>query len=53
MVITVIAYGCLIEKFDLFVQAMASQTPPWKRVPDSQKFANADGRACTVIDLAA
>jgi hypothetical protein len=49
----VMAYGLLIEKFDLFVEAVAPQMTPQKLVPDSQKFANADDQASIVIDLAA
>lgn len=50
--IAVMAFGFVIEKFDLFLRAVASQTVLEKIAPHGQKFANAAGLAFIAIGVA-
>jgi putative membrane protein len=50
--IAVMAFGFVIEKFDLFLRAVASQATLEKVAPHSQKFANAAGLAFIAIGVA-
>jgi putative membrane protein len=49
--IAVMAFGFVIERFDLFLQAMAPQMPLKQLAPHGQKFANAAGLAFIVIGV--
>lgn len=49
--IAVMAFGFVIEKFDLFIQAVASQRQP-PLSPSSSSFANAAGLAFIAIGVA-
>jgi putative membrane protein len=50
--IAVMAFGFVIEKFDLFLQALAPSTATLQRIaPHGQKFANAAGLAFIVIGV--
>jgi putative membrane protein len=49
--IAVMAFGFVIERFDLFLQAIASQRPPQLNSPGST-FANAAGLAFIAIGVA-
>ena len=49
--IAVMAFGFVIEKFDLFLRAVASQTVLEKIAPHGQKFANAAGLAFIAIGV--
>jgi putative membrane protein len=50
--IAVMAFGFVIEKFDLFLRAMVSQAEFAKLAPHGQKFANAAGLAFIAIGVA-
>lgn len=50
--IAVMAFGFVIEKFDLFLRAVASQSVLAKLAPHGQKFANAAGLAFIAIGVA-
>jgi len=50
--IAVMAFGFVIEKFDLFLRAVASQEVLQKLAPHGQKFANAAGLAFIAIGVA-
>jgi putative membrane protein len=50
--IAVMAFGFVIEKFDLFLRAVASQAVLEKVAPHGQKFANAAGLAFIAIGVA-
>jgi len=50
--IAVMAFGFVIEKFDLFLRAVASQAVLQKLAPHGQKFANAAGLAFIAIGVA-
>jgi len=50
--IAVMAFGFVIEKFDLFLQAVAPQTALKQIAPHGQKFANAAGLAFIGIGVA-
>lgn len=50
--IAVMAFGFVIEKFDLFLAALAPQTALKQIAPHGQKFANAAGLAFIVIGVA-
>lgn len=50
--IAVMAFGFVIEKFDLFLQAAVSQATLRKLAPHGQKFANAAGLAFIGIGVA-
>ncbi len=49
--IAVMAFGFVIEKFDLFLRAVASQAVLEKVAPHGQKFANAAGLAFIAIGV--
>jgi putative membrane protein len=49
--IAVMAFGFVIEKFDLFLQAAAPQLPAKLIAPHGQKFANAAGLAFIAIGV--
>jgi putative membrane protein len=49
--IAVMAFGFVIEKFDLFLRAVASQAVLAKLAPHGQKFANAAGLAFIAIGV--
>ncbi|HTV36170.1 MAG TPA: DUF202 domain-containing protein [Xanthobacteraceae bacterium] len=49
--IAVMAFGFVIEKFDLFLRAVASQAVLEKIAPHGQKFANAAGLAFIAIGV--
>jgi putative membrane protein len=49
--IAVMAFGFVIEKFDLFLQAVAPQTALKQIAPHGQKFANAAGLAFIAIGV--
>jgi putative membrane protein len=50
--IAVMAFGFVIEKFDLFLQAVAPQTALKQIAPHGQKFANAAGLAFIALGVA-
>lgn len=50
--IAVMAFGFVIEKFDLFLRAIAPQTALKQLAPHGQKFANAAGLAFIGIGVA-
>jgi putative membrane protein len=50
--IAVMAFGFVIERFDLFLRATASQAEFAKLAPHGQKFANAAGLAFIAIGVA-
>jgi putative membrane protein len=50
--IAVMAFGFVIEKFDLFLQALAPQTALKQIAPHGQKFANAAGLAFIALGVA-
>jgi putative membrane protein len=50
--IAVMAFGFVIERFDLFLRAVASQAEFAKLAPHGQKFANAAGLAFIAIGVA-
>ncbi|MGD0024722.1 MAG: DUF202 domain-containing protein [Xanthobacteraceae bacterium] len=50
--IAVMAFGFLIEKFDLFLQVAAPQMALQQLAPHGQKFANAAGLAFIAIGVA-
>lgn len=49
--IAVMAFGFVIERFDLFLQAMVPRTPLKYLAPHGEKFANAAGLAFIVIGV--
>ena len=49
--IAVMAFGFVIEKFDLFLAALAPQTALMQIAPHGQKFANAAGLAFIAIGV--
>jgi len=49
--IAVMAFGFVIEKFDLFLQALAPQAALKQIAPHGQKFANAAGLAFIAIGV--
>lgn len=50
--IAVMAFGFVIERFDLFVQVAAPQIALQKLAPHGQKFANAAGLAFIAVGVA-
>jgi putative membrane protein len=50
--IAVMAFGFVIEKFDLFLQALAPQMALKQIAPHGQKFANAAGLAFIALGVA-
>jgi putative membrane protein len=50
--IAVMAFGFVIERFDLFIQALAPQMALKQLAPHGQKFANAAGLAFIAIGVA-
>lgn len=49
--IAIMAFGFVIERFDLFLQAIAPQSPLKQLTHHGQKFANAAGLAFIVIGV--
>ena len=49
--IAVMAFGFVIERFDLFLQVMAPQLAPKQAAPHSQAFANIAGLAFIAIGV--
>lgn len=49
--IAIMAFGFVIERFDLFLQAVASQSALRQIAPHGQKFANAAGLAFIAIGI--
>ena len=50
--IAVMAFGFLIERFDLFLRYVAPQVAQWQLAPRSEAFANWTGLAFIVLGIA-